>query len=470
MKSRSTRKTVAVVVLLFLLAYIMAVLLPFIRHKEVSSAYKESFRPTDCYSGEAGTERVAYIADNTDALVWRLRMLKEAQEEILLSTFEFNSDEAGKAVSAALLSAAERGVQVRILVDGMNAFLDQRGSDWFQALVSHENISMKIYNPINLAKPWKLQARLHDKYVVIDGKMYLLGGRNTTNLFLGDYQKAQNLDRELFVYETGSLEGSSLEQLRAYFEAVWALPDCKAYACKRQTKKREGYVAEMKELYLSLQSEYPEAFTDTDWMGLTMETNKVTFLSNPIEAENKEPWMWYALSELMKTGQKIVIHTPYIICGKEMYADLEALCSQVDSVDIITNDVTSGANPFGCTDYLNQKEKILSTGVRVHEYLGPHSSHTKTILIDGRISVVGSYNLDMRSTYLDTELMLVVDSEGLAQILAQEAEADMASSKSIAAGEEYQYGPDYVAREFSPLKKAAYFLLRILIMPIRRSL
>ena len=75
-------------------------------------------------------------------------------------------------------------------------------------------------------------------------------------------------------------------------------------------------------------------------------------------------------------------------------------------MEIITNDVSSGANPWGCTDYLNQKEKIWATGVQVHEYLGPHSNHTKAVLIDDRLSIVGSYNLDMRSTYQDTELML----------------------------------------------------------------
>lgn len=41
--------------------------------------------------------------------------------------------------------------------------------------------------------------------------------------------------------------------------------------------------------------------------------------------------------------------------------------------------------------------------------------HTKAVLLDDRLSVVGSYNLDMRSTYLDTELMLVIDSKELNQ-------------------------------------------------------
>lgn len=65
--------------------------------------------------------------------------------------------------------------------------LDVNNSPWFEAMASHENIELKIYNPIHFYAPWKMQARLHDKYLIIDDQMYLLGGRNTFNLFLGDY-------------------------------------------------------------------------------------------------------------------------------------------------------------------------------------------------------------------------------------------------------------------------------------------
>ena len=65
-----------------------------------------------------------------------------------------------------------------------------------------------------------MQARLHDKYMIVDEKMFLLGGRNSNNLFLGDYTSAQNIDRELFVYETTKNGNSSLYQLRTYFEII----------------------------------------------------------------------------------------------------------------------------------------------------------------------------------------------------------------------------------------------------------
>ena len=214
-------------ILVFILVYIGALTIPYVAHKKVSSSFQESFAKRTFSNDSVGTERTAYIDDNVEALQYRLRMVEEAEEEIILSTFDFNADQAGKDMMAALSSAAKRGIKVRVIVDGFSGLLDLnglKGKPWFQAFAAQENVSIKIYNPVNLLKPWNLQARLHDKYFIIDEKMYLLGGRNTTNLFLGDYSSSKNIDRELFVYETAAAEDSSLLQVRDYFEAVWKSP------------------------------------------------------------------------------------------------------------------------------------------------------------------------------------------------------------------------------------------------------
>lgn len=469
-KLRHLKRGLIFLVLAFLAYVIFGTTLPFLRHKEVSQEYKDRFRPEDFLADGKGPERVAFLQDNYEAFVYRLQMMEEAREEIIMSTFDFDADDAGKDVMAALLHAADRGVKVRVLIDGFSGFLDVRGSEWFRALASHENIELKIYAPLNLLKPWEIQTRLHDKYVIIDDKMYLLGGRNNTNLFLGDYPGHKNIDRELFIYEKEHSQDSSLVQLKDYFERIWALEESKAFECGKKTKKIEKAYAQLSSRWQHIRETYPEGFTQPDWEEKTFAVNKVTLLTNPMEAQNKAPEIWYALHQLMMQGKNITIHTPYIICSKEMYEDLALLCRTADSVDIITNDITSGANPFGCTDYLNQKERVLDTGVRVHEFLGETSNHTKTILIDDRISIVGSYNLDMRSTYLDTEMMLVVDSPRLNRILRDVSEENITYSKSIAKGQEYEYGENYAAREFSVGKKIYYGVLRILIRPIRHLL
>lgn len=93
-----------------------------------------------------------------------------------------------------------------------------------------------------------------------------------------------------------------------------------------------------------------------------------------------------------------------------MYEGLTEVCDKVENVSLMTNSIGNNGNPFGSADYYVNKDKILNTGLEVWEYEGGYSYHGKSILIDDNISVIGSFNVDMRSVYLDTELMLVIDS------------------------------------------------------------
>ncbi len=132
------------------------------------------------------SERVCLIDNNEDALLWRLRLIRSAQEEIILSTFDFRADGSGTDVIAALWGAAERGVQVRLIIDGINAQLHLSGSDVFQALAAHDNVEVKFYNPIRLTATFgRSIIAATDKYLIIDRSTYLMGGRNTSDLFLG---------------------------------------------------------------------------------------------------------------------------------------------------------------------------------------------------------------------------------------------------------------------------------------------
>ena len=92
------------------------------------------------------------------------------------------------------------------------------------------------------------------------------------------------------------------------------------------------------------------------------------------------------------------------------------------------------------------------------------------MLLDDRMSIVGSYNLDMRSTYQDTELMLAVDSKELNAMIRKEAETDKTYSKVMQEDGTYQYGENYKAKEMSTGKKLFYGVLRVLILPLRRFL
>ena len=121
-------------------------------------------------------------------------------------------------------------------------------------LSSHENVEIRLYNPINLLTPWKINYRMHDKYLIADDFAYILGGRNTDNRFLGNYQEHYNVDRDILVYETEPGAGQSYQQLMNYFEAVWALPCCKVFKDSRCESDLAG-------CYEQTAQRYPEVFT-----------------------------------------------------------------------------------------------------------------------------------------------------------------------------------------------------------------
>ena len=150
-------------------------------------------------AGRENTERAVIIEKNSQALLERVRLIQNAKDEIILSTFAFKSDESGKLILGALHDAADRGVHVRILVDGMESWIDMEGNPYFYGLSSHENVEIKLYNKANPLKPWKTMGRMHDKYLIADGKIYILGGRNTYNYFLGDFPGHKNFDRDVLV-------------------------------------------------------------------------------------------------------------------------------------------------------------------------------------------------------------------------------------------------------------------------------
>ena len=153
--------------------------------------------------------------------MWRLRMIGAAKKSIVLATFDLRADESGTDLLAALDQAAKRGVEIKLLIDGIYQQLFLNGSKDFQALAARENVVIGVYNPVTPAGLFKLNYRMHDKYVIVDDKMYLLGGRNSNDIFLGDYTTDINVDRDILVCDTTNGKGESLQDLEAYFQQIW---------------------------------------------------------------------------------------------------------------------------------------------------------------------------------------------------------------------------------------------------------
>lgn len=407
-------KFIAIGCVAFLLYVIIGAVVPYINQPEVSDSYKESFNVNDFYSDDISCDRAAIIEDNGEALAERVRMIESAKESVIISTFDFRSDTSGKQMIAVLKAAAQRGVSVRILMDGFNSWTHMEGNPYFYVLAAEENVTIKIYNKINILTSWKGMSRMHDKYMIVDESVYILGGRNLFDCFLGDQESFKNHDRDVLVYNTGG-EDSSLYQVKKYFSDIWELDYCSVWKDSSwigRIPSVKTAAKELDELYTAMRQQNSEWFDTTNLWQDTKPVNKITLLANQTGLYSKEPYVFYGLSELMKNADKeVIIHTPYIIANNMMYQSFKEICTQDFQVTIMTNSAGNNGNPFGAVDYVLNKEKILATGLDVLEYEGGISYHGKSIVIDDDIAIVGSFNMDMKSMYQDTELMLVVQSE-----------------------------------------------------------
>ena len=441
MKFSKIIKKVLLVLALFLTYVLIGIFISYARHPKITEETKKNADIDRFYEPAKSPERAVVVEKNGDALLQRIRLIKNAEKEIVLSTFAFHSDNSGKIVIGALREAADRGVKVKVLTDGFESWVAMEFNPYFHALSSHKNIEVKLYNRANPLKPWTLMGRMHDKYLVADRKTYMLGGRNTYDYFLGDFPGHKNYDRDVFVHCENPTFESSVEELLRYFERVWELNICSDFHEKEKLAEKKSVqeaAQEADKCYKAYFAENEAGICDRDYTKNTFETEKIALISNPIHTGAKEPTAWYEMGEVMKrASERVKIHTPYIICNDAMYNTWKEIAEAVPDFAVMTNSVTNNGNAFGASDYEKHKKEILDTGIDIWEYEGGISYHGKSVLVDDDISMVGSFNMDMRSAYLDTELMLVIRSKEINRQLETNLEEYEKDSRQALTNGEY---------------------------------
>ena len=462
---RKKRKRIFLPALLAAALYLLlGAALPFVRQPSVSEKTKKKTEQYSFYGAGEGPERARVLADNGEALEERIRLISQAEERIIMSTFEFRTDESGMDMLAALLDAAKRGVQVQLLVDGFAAFTNMTGNEYFMALSGMETAEIRIYSPVNPLLPWRLMGRMHDKYLIADDTAYILGGRNTYDYFLGDHDGYKNYDWDVLVASSG--QPASLAELAEYFEGVWELSLCRPYHDDRAVldkKKVQEAADDLAERYQNMQEEHPDWFGPCDYAEETLPCSRISLVTNPTHCYAKEPVVFYTITELMLQAEREVrFHTPYIICNDWMLERLAQICEKVPDTVMMTNSVANNGNPFGAMDYEKNKGKILDTGVKILEYEGGVSYHGKCFVIDDRLSGIGSFNWDMRSAYIDTEIMLVIDSRELNGQLRQEMAEYEKEALPVADEETYDLPEGMEPQQISFKRRARIVVLRLL--------
>lgn len=392
-------------------------------------------------------DRVILLEDGTEAAKRRINLVENAEKRIDISYYGYHDGLSTDIFTACLLAAANRGVKVRILLDG---FANLRREDLpgsIYAFTEHPNIEFKYYEPIDGLKPWTWNNRLHDKILLVDNKWVITGGRNIADKYFDKGEEARlSFDRDVFIMNTEvSSSKSALDQVTEYYDYLWN-HQFSQYPIKelstiqiREAQERTNYLAE---LLLGVRHTHPEMFDPSlEWMDEAIDTNKVTYIHNPITRFNKEPWVWYEITRLMEqANESIFIQSPYVIPNKRMqgYIDFEKL-EGID-ITVLTNSFGSNSNKLGLPGYLKFRKGIVDFVHQVYEYQGVGSLHAKSFIFDDRISMIGTFNVDPRSAFLSTKSMVVIDSEEFAEVFKKAVEDLL--DQSLLVDKDYTYVED----------------------------
>lgn len=399
---------------------------------------------------------VYVLEDGGGALITRAWLCEHAEKTIDIQYFIFSQDNVGLIACDYLVRAADRGVKVRILIDDI---LVDAGVHEILTLDSHENIEIKIYNPgINLGKNIfsklgtfatdfrSANQRMHNKTFIVDQQVVITGGRNIADEYF-DYDHEYNFrDRDVL------LIGKASTDVQHSFENFW-LHNLSVPITKLVTEENADYTDPKRFERLHQYACNPQNF----WPQIrTRIENLHTAFAN-IQAEGKLFWLDHvqfvsdvpgkndgtqglagggvctdSLINLVKRAKvSIDIQSPYLITtelGRRLFK--EAVDRGV-KVRILTNSLASTDNLEAFSGYQRDRKALLETGVEIYEFR-PDAAvryqvmtgalqekinftpifglHAKSMVIDGVITVIGTFNLDPRSANLNTECVTVVYS------------------------------------------------------------
>lgn len=450
------------------LIYCLIGIIPPACHKKLNPDVLAQAGKVQYTSPSEGPERVHFVEDNYEAMVWRIRLINSARDHILLTTFTWQEDAVGKELTAALLQAAKRGVKIRLLIDGYYGWKFLTGNPYMDALIRNPNVQERFYNRYNYGHDWKLNYRLHDKILEVDNQAYIVGGRNIQNKFLGmEGRSSERIrDFDLVVRENRAPgSDSALPSLKSYFQELWRQPNHKDSFPSADKEAVQRAERELYRLYEELPGRYPEAYEAVDWQKVSVPTHKITLIWGDPVPHRKEPILGAKLYDLMSRGRVINIQTPYLMMNRTMYRAIADL-NHGRTVNIVTNSAATCSNAFGACDYMNQKKNIMKTGSTVFENNG-RATHAKAITIDDRLTVVGSCNMDMRSEYLDSEIMLAVDSRELNAIVSRGIQGLKDTSLQVNPDGSTVPGKRYRKAEKTRERKWGYPFLRGVVWIIR---
>jgi cardiolipin synthase C len=399
------------------------------------------------------------LLDGREALAARVALADAAQRSLDVQYFIWNKDMAGKVLLEHLFRAADRGVRVRLLLDDLGTMPSDAT---LLAIDSHPNIEVRMFNPVALRSPrllgmvadfGRINKRMHNKSFTADGQVAIVGGRNIGDEYFEAHTVMNFADFDVAVI--GPVVKEVSDQFDLYWNNQSAVPIA---ALARQNTTPEEFAAQRAALIAyhdtAADSAYAQSLRDSEFARQLRNRNvpyywgRATIVNDhpdkvATSADKTETHLAPQLRAAVdKTKRELFLVSPYFVPGKQGVELLAGVRQRGARVVVITNSLASTDGVPVHSKYQLYRKPLIEAGVELYEikptagaqlkrrFREPAGSstgglHAKTFTFDRRIGFIGSYNLDPRSSKLNTEMGVFFNCPALARRLPEKAERDL---------------------------------------------
>ncbi|MGD0328102.1 MAG: phospholipase D-like domain-containing protein [Minisyncoccia bacterium] len=401
---------VGVISILFLSVLFAVLIFPFSDYQNgfvtstVAPAGSPQFIQTFAHLTNAPIEygdSVIPIDNGSQFLQVLLKTFDTASSSIDFTTFLWADGTFSDQIFAALTNAAQRGVQVRVLLDSLGSRNLSKAN-----IATLQAVGGKVaeYHSFDISNPLAYDNRDHIRSIVIDGRIGFTGGMGISDNWFG------NTPDKTFQDMMFEVRGAMAQSLQNSFTEIW--------------NEATGEVLSGPLFYPSLE----EPATQNTFVGITS-----------VPSENYRPVRDAFMLTALSAQKKLYIASPYIVPDQDFLTILENKARAGVDVRIISPGEKT-AVPILYAAWHADYSQLLQAGVKIYEYQ-PTMIHTKFIVADDTWSLIGSANMDNRSESLNAENIMGVNDPVLARSLDQTFVSYISRSKEFTAADwKREYG------------------------------
>lgn len=380
-------------------------------------------------AASAHADVLRILDDPRDAAQARVDLMQQARYEIDAVYFLARHDHITLTALALLRDARRRGVErVRLIVDANFLHIPK-------AVLAHlldEGVQIKVYHPLTLRHPTWIFRRMHQKVVIADAERYVTGGRNLAEAYFELSRKMNYIDRDVYV------EGPSAAEADRHFETLWSSEHVADLGVRVSEEQKREAAKLLDDTLRGLEcGGFVKLQSGNEWSAGEKDVADVHFLHDPLVAGDG-PRVGSRLVDIIASAKRsIVIESPYLVPSKSLLELLERKVADGVSVLIVTNSLRSADGVLAQAGYLKYRHRVIRAGIDVREYKGPDSLHAKSIVVDQRTVLVGSYNVDPRSHNLNHEVMCLANDEEVARRLLEAIDVHIRNAWTVPHSEDF---------------------------------